>query len=102
MGHFPDSTGFNFKVIVRDLLYREVYPSPGNIQKKLGRTVTHSLNSQEIKWRDEVWVPWMKENPNHPITVKRGKLRTRTESEYAQLENDDAIAGLRDIILDLS
>jgi hypothetical protein len=43
-----------FKLAVIRLVLQNEYPSPGNIERALGRHVTHNINGRECRWRREV------------------------------------------------
>lgn len=43
-----------FKVVVIKLVSNGIYPSSGQIEKFLGRKVSHNLNGRECRWRSQV------------------------------------------------
>lgn len=90
-----------FKLIVLELLESDTYPGPKVILSKLGSSA-QVLSGKQCKWRDEIWEPWMKRNPDHPITRERARRRMQTPEDWMYLENQEAIRGLRDIVADLS
>jgi hypothetical protein len=43
------------KLAVYELVSEDLYPSPGQIKRKLGRQDKHNLSGRECKWRDEAF-----------------------------------------------
>lgn len=90
-----------FKHAVAALLANNIYPGPMPILKMLGSNAK-VLSGKQCRWRDEQWEPWMRQNPDHPITRLRAMRRMRVAEEHMYLEDQEAIRGLRDIVADLS
>jgi len=69
---------------VRTLLSVDRYPSPKvvtTLLRTLGHTevkVTNNLNGRQCSYRDEVLDAFIKEHPEHPISLRRERLRVHT------------------------
>lgn len=60
----------NFKCAIMDLLHAGIYPSPGEIQRHMGRVVSNNLSGKQCQWRREVMEYWCHTFPSNAVTQK--------------------------------
>jgi len=77
---------FRFKAVVAALLSVGIYPSPGRIERALGRHVKHNLNGRQCKWREEYlasrgWVHDTRQRYNLGVSFRppKGRRLQRTK-----------------------